>query len=145
MRSNDSVSASLPVLALNLQQPNSELSRQLRQALDVANVSVIENIEDLPQDTVPVLNLSAERMEVQPVTVNPRARAAQYQIDMAVTLSLFQGTNALLPIEDLAVQRVYYEDTEYITGNLEEADVIQSEMRQELVNRILRRLEAIGP
>ena len=48
-------------------------------------------------------------------------------------------------LENLFVQRVYSEDTENIAGNLGEAEVIQSEMRRDLVNQVLRRMEAVEP
>jgi len=141
LRGSDAITGNLPALRLNLQQPNSETARLLRRALNEAGVDLVN--ADVAAGDIPVLSIGAEQVTVQPVTVTPRARAAQYDIRIALPVTLTRGQNALLGPEDLVVQQLYFEDTENITGNQEEVAVIQSEMRRELVSRLLRRLESI--
>jgi len=143
LRSNEVISSGYSSLTLNLQQPNSEFSQQLRRSLLNSNVA-LSGIGDLPSSNeIPVLSVSAELINIQPITVNPLARAAQHEIRLSIVISLILDGETLMGPEDLTIQRVYLEDTDNITGNLEEAEVIQTEMRRELVNQVLRRMESV--
>jgi LPS-assembly lipoprotein len=143
LRSNEVISSSYSSLTLNLQQPNSEFGQQLRRSLLNSNVALSEIGDLQSSNEIPVLSVSAELVNIQPITVNPLARAAQYEIRLSVVVSLILDGETLMGPEDLSIQRVYLEDTDNITGNLEEAEVIQTEMRRELVNQVLRRMESV--
>ena len=148
LRGSAALSGTLPELQLNLQQPNSEIARLLSRALRDANVT-LHDVGDSAVDsaidrTIPVLSIGAEQLRVQPITVTPRARAAQYDIRLALPVNLISGENNLLGPEELTIQQVYYENTGNITGAQEEIEVIQGEMRRALVNQLLRRLEAVS-
>ena len=144
LRGSTVLSGDLPQLQLNLQQPNSEIAQLLSRALADANVSTLESPEYSADAVIPVLSVGAEQLTVQPVTVTPRARAAQYDIRISLPVSLIRGEATLLGPEEMTVQQVYYENTGNITGTQEEIKIIQGEMRRELVNQLLRRLEAVG-
>lgn len=94
--------------------------------------------------SVLMLSVTDEQVASRPVTVNPRARAAQYELRMSVTIALGRDARYLIEPEPLVVQRVYFEDIENITGNREEVEIISAEMRRELVNQLMRRLAAAG-
>ena len=145
LRSNEVISSSYSSLALNLQQPNSEFAQQLRRALLSSNVTLLDSDDLQSISDTPVLSVSAEQVNVQPVTVTPLARAAQYEMRLSVTVSLVLDNQNLIDSENLMVQQVYYEDIENIAGNLGEVELIQTEMRRNLVNQLLRRLEAAEP
>lgn len=140
LRGSDAVSANFSELALNLEQPNSEFSRLLRRSLEVANVDTTSGMST----TTPTLNLSNEQVVSRPVTVNPRARAAQYEIRLSLQMSLVLNGDFLIPQQSLMVQRNYFEDIANIAGNREEVEIITAEMRRDLVNQLMRRLEAVG-
>jgi LPS-assembly lipoprotein len=143
LRGSSTLAGNLPELKLNLQQPNSEVARLLRRALEDANV-VLHDINDEPLDnTVPVLNVGAEQLIVRPITMTAQARAAQYDIRISLLVNLSSGDSNMLGPEQLSVQQIYYENTGNIVGTQEEIEVIQEEMRRGLVIQILRRLEAI--
>ena len=143
LRDSSMLAGNLPELKLNLQQPNSEVARLLRRALEDANV-VLHDINDEPLDnTVPVLNVGAEQLIVRPITMTAQARAAQYDIRISLLVNLSSGDSNMLGPEQLSVQQIYYENTGNIVGTQEEIEVIQEEMRRGLVIQILRRLEAI--
>ncbi|MCB1672029.1 MAG: hypothetical protein R3F41_03465 [Gammaproteobacteria bacterium] len=142
LRGSDTLSGNLPRLQLYLQEPGGEMARLLREALEGANVAIQEIEPDTLDSSVPVLVVGAEQMRSRPITVTPRARAAQYDIRLVLPVQLLLGENRLLGPEDLSIQQVYYENTGNITGTIEEREIIQSELRRELVNQLLRRLEA---
>ena len=142
LRSNDVISSRFNSIQLNLQPPNSELSRLLRRRLDISGVETQLLTTNSPNFNQPVLVISDEQMTNRPVTFNPRARTAQQEMRLSITILFEQGEQMLIRPETLSVERTYFEDVENIAGNQEEVVIIRAEMRGELVNQIMRRLEA---
>ena len=142
LRSNEVISSRFNSIQLNLQPPNSELSRLLRRRLDIAGVETQLLTTNSPNFNQPVLVISDEQMTSRPVTFNPRARTAQQEMRLSITILFEQGEQMLIRPETLFVERTYFEDVENIAGNQEEVVIIRAEMRGELVNQIMRRLEA---
>lgn len=142
LRSNEVISSRFNSIQLNLQPPNSELSRLLRRRLDIAGVETQLLTTNSPNFNQPVLVISDEQMTSRPVTFNPRARTAQQEMRLSITILFEQGEQMLIRPETLSVERTYFEDVENIAGNQEEVVIIRAEMRGELVNQIMRRLEA---
>ncbi|MFM1895238.1 MAG: hypothetical protein RLZZ385_312 [Pseudomonadota bacterium] len=143
LREADSVALGLPVVQLNLQQPNSDLSRQLRRELAVAGVSFSTADGIDTQADVPVLSVSDEQFSRRAVTVNPRARAAQYELLLTVSVTVHWQGRAVLGPETLATERLFYESIETITGNLEEMQTLQADMQHDLLSQLLHRLAAL--
>lgn len=147
LRGSDILNARYDALQLSLSQPNSEFSRLLRRSLEVADVStelVTGSTEsEILSSSTPVLAVGDEQVSSRPVTVNPRARAAQYEMRLSITIALGQSNQMLIEPETLTVDRTYFEDIENIAGNREEVEIIAAEMRRELVNQVMRRLEAV--
>lgn len=139
LRGSNTISSNFDQLALNLEQPNSEFARLLQRSLDVAGV---ETQLGSAASNLPVLSVDAERLVNQAVTVNPQARAAQYEIRLSVAISLAQAQQSLIANETLIVERVYFEDIANLAGTRDEVELITSEMRRDLVDQLLRRLEA---
>ena len=142
IRGNDAISSRFDLIQLNLQQPNSELSRFLRRSLDVANVETQLGISAEPNSNSAILEIGEEQIASRPVTFNPRARAAQQEMRLSIQISFKQGEQTLIRPETLYVERTYFEDLENIAGNQEEVEIIRNEMRRELVNQVMRRLQA---
>ena len=142
LRSNEVISSRFNSIQLNLQPPNSELSRLLRRRLDIAGVETQLLTTNSPNINQPILVISDEQMTSRPVTFNPRARTAQQEMRLSITILFEQGEQMLIRQETLFVERTYFEDVENIAGNQEEVVIIRAEMRGELVNQIMRRLEA---
>ena len=141
LRGSDSLASKIQSVQLNLEQPNSELSRLLLRSLESAGVTV-DVVASEYSDTSPVLMISNEQVISRPVSINARSRAAQYELRMSVTLAMGNTEGYLIEPEQLIVQRVYFEDIENISGNREEVEIISVEMRRELVLQLMRRLES---
>jgi len=144
LRSNETLVTKFTALQLELELPNSEFSQLLRQNLEIASVAISPPDATTAQDSPPVLRIDKELMVSRPVSVNPRARAAQYELRLSIDVALFSETESLFGPETLLVERSYFEDIENIAGNQEEMTIIAGEMRRELVNQLMRRLEAIS-
>ena len=61
---------------------------------------------------------------------------------LSIEITLRVNETFLIESEALFVDRIYFEDIENITGNQEEIRIITSEMRQNLVSQVMRRLES---
>jgi len=143
LRGNDSLPAALGNIQLHTQNPNSEFSRLMARSLGNAGFVSSEALATGENHANnPVLTISEPRIENQAVSVNPAARAAQYLLRLSVDIMLSQGQTELITIETLSVERSYFEDIENIAGNQEEVTIISNEMRRDLVNQIIRRVEA---
>ena len=144
LRTNQLIEGNLDTIHLTLSQPNSEFSRILQRNLELADVHVINSIEsDQANSNLPhELLVGGEEISTRPITINSRARAAQYEMRLSIEISLRANETFLIESEALFVDRVYFEDIENITGNQEEIRIITSEMRQNLVSQVMRRLES---
>jgi LPS-assembly lipoprotein len=119
-------------------EPASALAQTLREALLAADAT----LSPTPAAAAWQLLLGPETLISRPGSVNSRARAAQYDVELSVEITLEQqGAVALGPLR-IASQRSYYEDISTIAGSNEEVVLLQQEMRQDLVQQLLRRLRA---
>ena len=136
--------ANLDSIQLQLAQPNGEFSRILRRDLEAIGIHTV--VSDLSQEfnkeTQHELIIGNEEISNRPVTINSRARAAQYEMRLSVEVALKKNQAYLFEPEALFVDRVFFEDIQNITGNQEEIRIISSEMRQDLVSQVLRRIES---
>ena len=145
LRGSDVLSANFSELQFYSEQPNSELARLLRRTLDGAEVNVTLVNLDEADSNIALLGIANEQLVSRPVTINPRARAAQIELRLSVDMALLLDEQTLLEPETLFVERTYFQDVENISGNQEEAEIISAEMRRELINQMMRRLAAISP
>lgn len=116
---------------------SSLLTRQLSDALESMGVTTV-----IAQSANYVLTVGPEQFNSRMLSVNGRAQAAQYELQMAVEVVLERGDVLLLPPEVISVERSYFEDTANIAGSNAEMELLQTEMRRELVDTLVRRLAA---
>ena len=144
LRGSQLRNANLDVLNLIFSQPNGNLARNLERNL-VATGLNIESQVNISKPTQPrqlTLTVSAEETDIRPVSINPRARAAQYEIRLSIVIRLEAENEIEIESDILSVERTYFEDIENIVGNQEEVQIIISEMRQNLITQVMRRLES---
>lgn len=144
LRNSHLLEAKLESIQLNLSQPNSEFSRILRRNLEQAGIKtiILDTSQDASSNKEYELIISSEQISTRPVTINSRARAAQYEIRVSVEVALKNREGILVAPETIFVDRIYFEDIQNITGNQEEVGIITSEMRQDLVFQVMRRIES---
>jgi LPS-assembly lipoprotein len=118
--------------------PNSELVREVSRML--RNNAVM--LTDTPADNVWRLGIGAEQVRERVLSVNANARAGEYELTMDVAAQLRRGAQMVGP-ETLSVSRVYLADPENAVAKNEEAELIRNEMRRELAQQILRRLQSL--
>ena len=144
LRNSHLLEAKLESIQLNLSQPNSEFSRILRRNLEQAGIKtiILDTSQDASSNKEYELIISSEQISTRPLTINSRARAAQYEIRVSVEVALKNREGILVAPETIFVDRIYFEDIQNITGNQEEVGIITSEMRQDLVFQVMRRIES---
>ena len=144
LRDNQFLVANLDSIQLQVAQPSSEFSRMLRRDLELSGVQTV--LSDLSQEpnaqTEHELIVGNEEISNRPVTINSRARAAQYEMRLSIEVALKKNQTFLFEPEALFVDRIFFEDIQNITGNQEEIRIISSEMRQDLVSQVIRRIES---
>lgn len=89
------------------------------------------------------LDVGAESNSERAISVNANARAGEYEINMSVPFQLRRGSDVVLPPQVLALSKVYLADPENAIAKNEEAEIIRTEMRRELGQLMLRRLQAL--
>ena len=144
LRNNQFLIANLDTIQLQLAQPNSEFSRILRRNLEATGIHTVvsELSQESNEETEHELIIGNEEISNRPVTINSRARAAQYEMRLSIEVALKRNQAFLFEPEVLFVDRVFFEDIQNITGNQEEIRIISSEMRQDLVSQVIRRIES---
>ena len=145
LRGSDVLSSNFSELQFSSEQPNRELARLVRRSLEGAQVNVAVVTLSTADPEIALLGIANEQLISRPVTINPRARAAQIELRLSADIALMLGEQVLLAPETLFVERTYFQDVENISGNQEEAEIISAEMRRELTNQMMRRLAAINP
>ena len=128
---------------LRLQIPQSEpgFAFLLRRSLETAGITPHAAADPAAQ-AYPLLSIGGETFSGRPASTTVLARAAQVTLRLSLRIQLVAGGQTLIDGENLSVERTYYQDLRNIAGNREEAELLRSEMRQELAEQILRRIEA---
>jgi LPS-assembly lipoprotein len=138
LRGTVDLPAALQTMQLESPAPDSELVREVRRMLRNNDVTLTEE----PVATTYRLGIGSEQSSERVLSVNANARAGEYELTSSVAVQLRRGTEVLGP-ETLSVSRVYLTDPENAVAKNEEAELIRTEMRRELAQQILRRLQSL--
>ena len=131
-------SAELPQVLIRGAESD-RLSSAVSEALAAAGVDIVSGAANA--DALQ-LTLTPEQLDRRAVSVNSRARAAQYELSLSTEISLQQGETLLLNAEPASVQSEYFEEIENLAGTQDEIRLLTEEMRSRLVQQIIRRLTA---
>ena len=111
---------------------------QLREVLERSGVNVHAGA---PYRLV----LTNEQERERAATYNSGNRTAEYELTTVLNYSI-QGLNNLELMSDkLEVRKVYVRDASNITGSEQEANRAREEMRRDLVNAMVVRLQMLSP
>jgi LPS-assembly lipoprotein len=122
--------------------PRHPLEATLESALRQAGVSAAASAEQAEV----VVELLDSRSDRRSITVSGQARAAEYETTLAVEYRITDGQGAeLVPAQWLERVRVFRVDRDNIVGSSEEQALLEREMQNDLVQQILRSLNASVP
>jgi LPS-assembly lipoprotein len=119
----------------------SPLAESLAQALTRAGaVPATEHTTDAT-----VLDLMAEQWGDRPISLDELGRAQEYSLRYAVTFELRRpdGTT-IVPRQTIELARDYVSNPVQAIGTEGEREILQGEMRREMVASVLRRLDAVA-
>lgn len=111
---------------------------QLRQALENSGVSV--------QSGAPYkLLLVSEKESQRSLSYSSGGRSAEYELSNVLSYQISTHDNLLLLEDKLQVQKVYLHDGNNLTGSDQESAETRKEMRRDLVQRMILRLQLLTP
>lgn len=89
------------------------------------------------------LLISSETIEQQTVSLNTRAGAGQYELHLSVEAALHLNGTMIAGPELFETQGNFFEDTANIGGSQSGREIALDDLRQELAQQIVIRLQAI--
>jgi LPS-assembly lipoprotein len=117
------------------------LAGPLRRALQQAGVAEAGSASKA-EVVVHLLNATRERRSV---SVTGQARAAEYEMNLGVQYQVFNGAGTeLVPPRWARSVRVYEVDRANVVGSSEEQALLEGEMRSDLIQQIVRTLNAVS-
>ena len=117
------------------------LEEPLRRALQQAGVAEAAS----PREAEVVLELLDSRQERRSVSVSEQARAAEYEMILAVQYRVTDGEgNELLAPVWLERESIYRVDRDNLVGSSEEQALLERELRDGLVQQMLRALNSLA-
>lgn len=128
----------VPALYLSMENNFGEMSRSIKSALADNGTEIVADPGGAPWS----LFVSAERNNRRIASTNSEISVARYELQSMVDIRL-EGEDGtlLIPTIMLSTERVYDYDSSNLTGSDVEEQLLKKEMRDELVERIIRRVE----
>lgn len=111
---------------------------QLTQLLKNSGVNVHQGAEYK-------LVLASENEAQRAVSYTGAARSAEYELTETVNYEIRGSRGLLLKEDKVQVQKIYVQDSNNLMGSDQEANQIRSEMRSQLVQNLVQRLQLLTP
>ena len=120
--------------------PYSELETDLRRSLGNAGAQVI----DVPQDATAQLRIVREDFGRRVLSVDITGKAIEYELFYTVDFEVTDTAGKeLLSRQQMTSTRDFTFDEAELLGKTNEDELLHKEMRQEMVQRVLRRLARV--
>ena len=120
--------------------PRHPLAASLQRALRQAGVTLTAS----PEAADVVIGLLDSRRERRGASVSDQARVAEYETTLGVRFEVTDGEgNELVPAQWLERERIFRVDRDNIIGSSEEQALLEREMQTDLVQQILRAINAV--
>lgn len=140
LRGTAELPAALQPLHLENVDTATPLGRELLRVMNSNKVALAETAA--PNGYT--LALGGETANERALSVNANARAGEYEITLAAMWQLRRNGAAVMEAETLSLSKVYLADPENAIAKNEEAELIRTEMRRELAQQLLRRLQTFA-
>ncbi|SDB64136.1 LPS assembly lipoprotein LptE [Pseudomonas sp. NFACC13-1] len=138
LRGTGTTELAIKELDLSARDAYGETVKMLRQTLENSGVKVYNGA---PYKLV----LASEQQSQRSLSYAGAGRSAEYELTNVLNYEI-RGQNDLTLLDDkLQVQKVYLHDGNNITGSDQESIEVRGEMRRELVQRMMLRLQQLSP
>jgi LPS-assembly lipoprotein len=111
---------------------------QLKQVLEGSGVKVVSRA---PYHLI----LASENVTQRSVSYTSSARSAENELTNTLSYEIRGADNLLLLANQVQVRKVYVQDENNLIGSDQEAQQIRAEMRRDLVQQMVTRLQLITP
>lgn len=138
LRGTDVSDLSLKELDLSARNAYGDIVTQLRQVLKASGVNVHTGA---PYKLI----LTNEQETQRAASYAGAGRSVEYELNTTLSYEIKGLDNLSLLADKLEVQKVYVHDSNNLTGSDQEAGQIRDEMRRELVQRMMLRLQQLTP
>ncbi|HEU4708993.1 MAG TPA: LPS assembly lipoprotein LptE [Methylophilaceae bacterium] len=131
--------ADLSFKTIFIQGPNYTVSRDLRKALDVNGVAIVND----PEKADLLLDIMSEVYDKRILSLSGRGRVTEYELIYNLNFRIKNAANAVWgPVQTVEGRRDFsYDDTQVLAKSYEEARLRQ-DMQSDAVREIMRRLTA---
>lgn len=133
---SQALNSSLQPIQLNYSSGNA-IGQILQRRLTAAGVELLVDAEAYQ------LTLGDEQFRERIISVNQNIRAGEYDLTLSASFQLSKQDLSIFNREIISVNQVYEADPANAAAKTNEAELVKNELRQELVDRILRRLSTI--
>ena len=138
LRGTGTTELAIKELDLSARNAYGETVTQLRQVLQSSGVKVYAGA---PYK----LTLTNEQESQRTLSYAGSGRSAEYELTNVLSYEIQGHDNLSLLSDKLQVQKVFLHDGNNLTGSDQEADEIRKEMRRDLVQRMMLRLQQLSP
>jgi LPS-assembly lipoprotein len=126
---------------IQIADPSSPLAKDLAKALPRSGVEVVDAVAP----GVAVMNITANAISTDVLSVGGNARATEYSLRYHVELDVEDAAGtALLPKQTIELSRDFTFDASQALGVAAEIDLLTQELQRDMTQTILRRLEALA-
>ena len=139
LRGSANLPPQLQTILLVSTNTNSDITQELRRSLLANDVTLLETAEAGSYR----LEIGEEDIIERIISVNSDARAGEYELSLSVPFQLNTTDSILIESEILTIEKVYLADPNSAVAKAEERELIENEMRRELISLILRRLQNV--
>ncbi len=137
LRGSANIPPQLQNLVLVSSDGNSDIMQELRRALQANKVTILDTADSNSYQ----LLIGAAEIQERIISVNSNARAGEFELSISVPYQLRTSTTVFLEQEVLTLDKVYLADPNNAVAKAEERELMETEIRRELVSLILRRLQ----
>ncbi len=141
LRKEAQLPSSMQRVHLQIADPSSQLAKDLGKAFARSGVQVVDRVEP----GVAVMKFSANSLSTNVLAVGGNARANEYEIRYHVEFEVQDAAGtAVLPKQTIELSREFTFDATQALGVASETDLLSKELERDMVQTILRRLEALA-
>lgn len=126
---------------IEIADASSTLAKDLAKALPRSGTQIVEQVEP----GVAVMKISANALSTDVLSVGGTARANEYALRYHVEFEVTDAAGAaILPKQTIELSREFTFDASQALGVNAETDLLSKELERDMVQTILRRLEALA-
>jgi len=141
LRKEAQMPASMKKVHIQIADGNSPLAKDLAKALPRSGTVMVEEVGP----DVAVMNISANAFSTDVLSVGGNARASEYSLRYHVEFEVQDAAGtSLLPKQTIELSREFTFDASQALGVAAETDLLTQELERDMVQTILRRLEALA-